>query len=93
MTIKSVEAKGRKRYPQQYLLYEARRYYADKESEFIKGRIGRLLARIIAADMTLQDRGEGLFPPGMRQALVLAYKANIPAEKRLPRRADGKAQD
>ena len=78
-----VEAKTRKRYPQQYLMYEALRYYADKDSDFIRGRISRLVARILAADNTLRARGEAVLTPGTREALNVVYRAQTPTEARV----------
>jgi len=84
-----IEVKTRKRYPQQYLMYEAIRYYSDKDSEFIKSRISHLLARILAGDAELRSRGGAILSPGTREALAVVYYSHTPAEKRVRRGGKG----
>ncbi len=87
----TVEAKFRKRNPQWYLLDNAVRFYEDKDSEYIRERMSKLLARLLAADGVLRRRGEPVLSPGQREALLVVYEAFTPTS--VVEQRNGKAQN
>ncbi len=88
-----VEAKYRKRNQQWYLLDSALRFYEKKDTAYLKDRISRVLARLLALDGTLRKRGEPVLSPGEREALLMTYEAFTPASAPEIRRSNGEAED
>ena len=89
MKVIAVEAKYRKRNQQWYLLDSALRFYEKKDTEYLKDRVSRVLARLLALDGVLRKRGEPVLSPGEREALLLTYEAFTPASAPELRRSNG----
>ena len=71
----------RRRNPQLYLIKYGIADYTKMETPEVQHRVGRLLGRLLAADVVLAGRGQPVFSPKTREAMTFAYQSYTETER------------